>query len=144
MTETSCADPSFGINAQALAILQLLAGEDPTFADYEENRYLVTIKTFPWYNGRENGVALTVQAYSPSCLVITFGENRASDQVFVEYWVEPCEPFNQPTPTNRHTRHTERITFPAKNYGEVVSFITDVMSRYYKETRAKIFEGSHP
>ncbi len=135
MTATACADPSFGLSAQALAILQLLAGEDPTFADYEDGRYLVTIETFPWYNGKEKGVALTVQAYSQSCLIIAFGEHRASDQIFVEHWVDAEPPFNCPTPTT----HSTRDVFPARNYAAVVDHILDLMKAYYNDTKTAVF-----
>lgn len=94
----ACADLSFGLNPQAVAVATLLAGRQPDFADYDDNlhSWKVRIGTFPWYNGRERGVAFVVQKDwgSAKALCLVVAECRNSDAIFVEEW-EQVEPMNK-------------------------------------------------
>jgi len=142
---TRCADPTFGIKAQALAILQLLAGTDPTFADWDDRlrRYLITITTFPWYNGRERGACLVM---SPGpyrednpVLHIAFGEDRGSTDIFVEQWEAP-EPFNCPTLEDRgdeasEAAYEERTCFHNGEIGKAADYIIDCMIEFYAKAK---------
>lgn len=82
---------TYNINKVALAILALLEGEvDGLDGDEIETRFDTETSTF--YNGRENGICITVKHYSSARferLVIVFGENRTSDNIFVQKWTEP-------------------------------------------------------
>lgn len=140
-----CADPTFGINSQALAILQLLAGQDPIFADWnpKTGRYEVTIKTYPWYAGREKGVCLVVKPKEHNSdrkhLHIVFGEDRGTDGIFVEKW-EASEPFNCPTPENRDEKvgdeaYQNRASFPYGQIGHAVECIIKTMRDFYEATK---------
>lgn len=135
-----CADPTFGIKSQALAILQLLAGQDPTFADWDPKtgRYDISIQTFPWYNGSEKGVCLVVRAgrtrLGEPHLHIAFGECRSTDGIFVEQW-EAREPFNCPTLENRDEKvgdaaYKDRASFPCGQIGQAADFIVDCMTEF--------------
>lgn len=133
-----CADLTFGINSQALAILQLLAGQDPTFADWDGVGYGVEIQTFPWYNGREKGVCLVMKPRSykqKDLLHIAFGENRGTDGIFVETW-EAEEPFNCPTLENRDDKVGDeacknRMSFPYGQIGRAAERIVGYMAEFY-------------
>jgi hypothetical protein len=41
--------------------------------------------TFPWYNGREKGVAVRM-GMNDRVLTVTFGECRGTDDIFVDSW----------------------------------------------------------
>lgn len=87
-------DTTFGIKEQALAVLHSLSSLDLEDMTGDDG---AGIATFPWYNGRERGVCLMVaKAFlSRECLLITFGECRSSDSLFVDAWTA-ARPFNAP------------------------------------------------
>ena len=73
-------DLQLNISAAARAVLHRLSERDaPSSAFWR-------ITTWAWYNCRERGVALTVERYRVSRLVIVFGECRNSDEIFVDSW----------------------------------------------------------
>jgi len=150
-----CADPSFGLNAQALAILHFLAGMTPSFAPFDPTLgcYKVCIRTFPWYNGREMGVALIIHREAMSagpCRIIAFGESRNSDAIFVEYWEEPMSPFNGPTIENRSSAFEElagaktikRVSFNCGEVGKASDHIYDLMKTFYLEKPLRLVGGT--
>lgn len=146
-----CADPSFGLNGQALAVLQLLAYREPEFAVFDEGlrRYQVRIQTFPWYNGRERGICLMVQRdlASPSieegqdpALFLAIGECRLTDRIFVEKW-EQCYLFNGVTIEDRWKAlgdveaeevQDQRRTFTEGQIGLAADYCYDQMGEWYK------------
>lgn len=88
MNDERCADLSFELNSQALAVAQLLAGMEPDFAEYENGRYQVRIFTYPWYNGRERGIVIQMaRDFSAPVLNIAFFEHRNSDSICALEWV---------------------------------------------------------
>ncbi len=140
-----CADPTFGIKSQALAILQLLAGQDPIFANWntKTGRYEVSIKTFPWYAGREKGVCLVMGPKEHSSdrkyLHIAFGEDRGTDGIFVEKW-EAGEPFNCPTLESRDDKvgdeaYQNRASFPCGQIGQAADYIVETMRAFYEAAK---------
>lgn len=151
-----CADPTFGLNRQALAILHYLAGLPPSFARYDQDlgRYSIFIRTYPWLNGREKGVALVVfRGSGPEgpCRVIAFGEDRGSSGLFVEHWEEPVDPLNGPTVADRDllmeakeragAKTVERVDFNEGRIGEAASHIYDLMEQFYSEKTLKLIGG---
>lgn len=99
-----CADLTFGLSPQSLAILHLLARRETEFAEFSSGHYKVHIETTPWYNGLEKGVALQVYRgwkKGGPCKVIVFGECREDDQIFIEHWDQPDSPFNAPSVEQR-------------------------------------------
>lgn len=138
-----CADPSFGIKPQALAILHMLAGIDPIFADWDGKHYQVEIQTFPWYNGREAGVCLVMESgpyqKSNSLLYVAFGECRHSDRIFVEHWEAP-EPLNCPTLEARDPKvsdetYAHRQTYAFGEIGKVTRYICGLMAKHYEQAK---------
>lgn len=143
-----CADPKFGLNHQALAILAFLSGLPPSFAPYDPKtgRYDVNIQTFPWYSGLETGVALVVHrnwTAEGRCMVIAFGECRKTDQIFVEHWEEPREPPNGPTVERRDRLKglkmgAVRTTFDRGEVGAAADQVYALMERFYSEQPKKV------
>lgn len=144
----TCADPSFGLNHQALAILHFLAGLPPSFAPYDQRlgQFNVCIQTFPWYNGREQGVALVIyrgSSHAGPCQVVAFGECRGTDGIFVEWWEEPCEPLNGPNVFDRDqlmgakeqagAKTIERTSFDNGQVGAAVHHIYHLLETFYLE-----------
>jgi hypothetical protein len=85
----------YTIDPQALSILNYLRGEQ--LIDGIENCYM-SVNTSPWYNGRECGICLeTVVATGRESLIITFGEHRNSDAIFVDCWEADRSRLNPPT-----------------------------------------------
>lgn len=133
-----CADPSFGISPQALAILQLMAGTEPHFADFHDTGiggsrdFDVVIRTYPWYNGLERGAALVVQRnLLGPCLVVTFGEHSSSDHIFVDHWMLDRAPENGPRVEDVAEEGTARALFKQGRFDEVVGYTIDVMEEFY-------------
>src|SRR4051812_44060834 len=89
-TDDRLADPQMGINNQALALLHMLAGMEPSFAVYNAG-YDICISTSPLYNGRERGIVLSMHAYSVpvgKALFIFFAEGRNHDGIVIESWID--------------------------------------------------------
>lgn len=130
----TCGDRNLSINPQAHAILHILSHVEPTFSEFDEElrHFVVDIKTYAWYAGRENGVALVVRrsVAERECLVITFGEQGASDMTFVEYWTMAEFPANGPRLEDREACETTRKEFPPFEYNDVIQHITCLMSDY--------------
>lgn len=157
MSAQSIGDPTFGLRSQALAILALLSQTEAEFAEWDEefHRYRVRFNTFAWYNGREKGVAIKVrrelndpkgEAPPMPVLVVSFGEDRHSNKVFVQIWLTDSI---EGAPTveeldSRVERGTEqRWEFDPYNYGPVVRHIFTEMGRYYAAMGPK-FENVIP
>lgn len=141
MSQT-CADPSFGLKAPALAVLQLLAAEEPTFATWndEHEHYEVNIKTFPWYNGRERGICLVVfRGYgseSGGCLCVVVTECRNSDDIVIQTW-QQRHLFNQPTVLTQDQATEEDNTevsiwaFSPQQFHLVTPKVIELMGEWY-------------
>lgn len=142
--DQGCADLTFGLQPQALAIAHLLAGMVPDFADWDEesDRFDVEINTFPWYNGEEKCVCLLVwQRSRDHCLHIVFGEDRKTDALFVEHW-EDERPPNCPTLESANKDAYEgascnRELFEASEAGTVAERIFDLMAMFYADLDPK-------
>ena len=85
-------DKNFGVNPQVLAVLELLAQQEPYFAKYNDKmkEYDVTFKTYPWYNGREQGVSISMNPAwgmnGKKTLHIAIFEHRNSDRLCCLKW----------------------------------------------------------
>jgi hypothetical protein len=88
-------DPTFGIDPQARALLQVLSTEH--IGELPEGAQYLTVETYPFYNGRERWVGITVRPdivtnkagknlHGHKALHIIFGENRKSDDLCVQHW----------------------------------------------------------
>lgn len=126
------ADPTLGVGSQARAVLAMLDRE-PDFAAYNHGHYEVEILTRAWYNGRERGVSLVMYRWGyERCLVVTFGENRNSDDIFVDSWMTDVPHINGPTVENfPKEAYQDRKTFRYGQAGEAALYIYALMERTY-------------
>jgi hypothetical protein len=132
------ADSTLGISAQAYAVLALLSRMEPAdVAEYDEDHndykdYKVEISTHAWYNGRERGVCLEVRPSiaSKKALLITFGEHRNSDDIFIDSWVVETHFLNPPTVADFTDEAYEQRTLV--KYGHVAEAV-DVIRAKMKE-----------
>lgn len=149
MSQKYIADMTFGIGEQALAILQMLSRFSPDFAQYNEglNEYNIHIETRGWYNGRENGVALILfsRHYTESskddpqtAFVITFGEDRNSDTIFVDQWTMKYNsnlntmnavPLAQDFPSESYEQDRKMFKYGA--IGEAAIYIQELLKTNY-------------
>lgn len=123
-------DPKFGISSQPLAILQLLAGIEPTYANFVNGRYQIDVGTFPWYEG----VALQVlrDRDHSRALIITFAENSVSDDIEVLSWTVPLKDVRPSGPTiDDKPQDAYRALFPFGDLGRAAQHITNIMRDYY-------------
>lgn len=81
----------FGLSGQATAVLAMLS-------ELETARN-IEVQTWPWYNCRERGVCLEIRASlgAESAMLITFGECRNSDHIFIDSWIHKGWFLNPPT-----------------------------------------------
>lgn len=127
-------DPTFGIGAQPLAILQLLADIEPTYADFSHGRYQIAVETFPWYGG----VALQVfkDPYPRQALIIAFTENNISDRIEVLHWLIPLEAARSSGPTiDDKPEGVSRRVFPFGDLAAAIPYITGLMQHYYETAK---------
>ena len=130
------------INIVALSILALLDGEvpiphDTNWPDDYNDQFHIETSTF--YNGRENGICLTVKSFRfyKESLVIVFGENRNSDSIFVTTWLQNvgfnppqvCDLTDEAYETRRYFRYD--AIYPATNY------IQELIIKYAKSLLPK-------
>ena len=103
MTQT-IGDPTFGLNAQALAVLAMLAQMEPDFAPFNDAtmHYDCRIRTFPMYGGRERGFCLVVErgefgeGLDNQALHIFVCEARSSDNIRIMNWRAPTATYKEP------------------------------------------------
>ena len=138
-----CADTTLRLNAKAWAVLHLLAEMPPEFAAWDEKlrEYRVELKTFPWFNGRERGMVLTLQhnVIPEKALHVAFAECRGGEEIFVEVW-EDKAPFNAPTvgtcdPDTRDEAYRNRELF--QHAEEAARYAYDAMAEYYEKGKVE-------
>jgi hypothetical protein len=123
------ADVNLNLNAQALAVLHLLADRDASDIKIDFTH------TYAWYNGRERGVCLVVQPPHTRCepcegLHIAFAEHRNSDSIVVYTWfalhggTEAPTPGQMPSSAWDEARH-----FKYGAAGEAANWIFDRIKR---------------
>lgn len=102
MTSSKLIDPTLGINSQAKKIAKLLSKQKlEDIPGYPEGQY-ITAQTAAWYNGRERGISLKLSHYGVNAgierpyLIITFGEHRVSDGIFIDHWTTTTPDINPP------------------------------------------------
>jgi len=132
MKKIKIGDLSFGIDKQALAILSILSDIEINVKDDYNNK--IYIETYPWYNGRENGVCIKVDNFwEDEILLITFGEHRSSDSIFVDVWkVEELANYSSPTLDDLPNKVHRKI-FDCWDVRSVVEYIISKIEKFLKE-----------
>ena len=125
-------DPFLNINAQALAVLALVTDES---WGCPIPKGLAYVQTHGWYNGRERGVSLMVKPFHGSgCLIVTFGECRGGDSIFVDSWTMDLAPFNGPTePDFPDAAYRARRYAKPYNAGEAADIIREIVAAWVPE-----------
>lgn len=121
------ADSGLNLNAQALAVLAILANLEPGFdgEDYDST-------SSAWYNGRERGVCLVIRRWgAEKCLCIVFGECRSSDSLFIETWTHKGHFMNPPRIEDRPEKaYQSRETVAFGRIDLVVSKIVNMVEKF--------------
>lgn len=120
------------INAQAMAILHLLSSHEVADVgahyDIPSQTYTYQADVSAWYNGRERGICLIVREsfLSTRCLILTFGEARSSDAIFIDAWEHEGRFLNPPTVADfSDEAYADRRSVPNGEIGTAVNVILD-------------------
>lgn len=136
-------DPTFGVQPQAIAVAHLLSlYESSIFEDCEaETIERVEFRTYPYYNGRERGIALVITDWIGSKgLIINFGENRNSDSIFVAH-LEAKTPYNCPSVaegTITEEAYQSRKYFAYNEGYKAADYITGLVKKYVETVNKQI------
>lgn len=135
MRSNKLADPTFGLNKQAIAVLALLSGMEPEWAErssYFDN-YQAETWTHTWFNGSERGFALTYWHSDERALIIVCAEQRGEHNgmeehngLFLEWWINHIprgeavlrngpERSDRPAAAYHHRLHCRTVNSTAKH-----------------------------
>jgi hypothetical protein len=92
------------------------------------------ISTAAWYNGREEGISLSTYSKSSSYgrLLVTFGEARNSDSIFVDAWKVDYSDINPPTVKDfNEEAYKNRAYFGYDETYKAALHIHKVIENYY-------------
>jgi len=128
-------DLTFNIHPVALAIANLIyINLDDEISD--EDKFIVTVNTTAWYNGRERGICLSIYDIQFKGIFIVFGENRSSDNIFVDV----CKYKGSINPPQwedlTDAAYNKRKFFSYNQIYEATEYIQDII----KETALKIIK----
>ena len=120
-------DYKLGVHPLAWAIYNLV---DINTSDVRGRSYW---KTTAWYNGRECGICIVVPAaggsVAPRALVITFGECRNIDNIFVDTWTMP-ENINPPTVNDYpEEAYQRRRTFNRSEVDSAAKYVGSLLKK---------------
>jgi len=125
---------SLNINYQAEAVRVALAG---MYEGYLQDSSDIMVETNQFLNGRERGYCLSVTSVSKSgrnTLLVSFGECRSSDRIFVQHVEVPqgaLSLFNGPTLEHFPTESYQgRCGFPEGEVGNVARYIFDLIKEF--------------
>lgn len=140
MSREYIADVRMGIRGPALAVLALLAETEPEFEgnwDAERHSYSADIHTAAWYDGRERGVCVYARN-ATSTLYVTFGQNRSSDDIFVDNWVVSGPPsINPPTPREKPDQsYADRVYFKVGRIGDAADKVVALLKEFLEKRDA--------
>lgn len=131
---TKMIDSTFGLSRPARTLMTLLDRE-PTFLETQESVDTVRFMTYPWYNGRERGVALVMyhsRTFAPSCVVV-FGEERRSDAIFVDTWATE-HPFDPPSVEDFTDEvYAKRVAFGPSQLHQAEQHIIKTLEAFYRD-----------
>ena len=87
--ENTMFDNTFGLNKQALAVGSLLSGNDPDFAEWDGNQYLVEFESNTYKNGRERGIIIKMShphRIHETCYNVAVFEGRNHDGLIAVFF----------------------------------------------------------
>jgi len=121
---------NFEVSQQAVAVLAYLMG-DWYIEDVNTYTYC---HTAAWYNGRERGFSITVSMLRNENLIVTFGECRNSDGIFVDHWQGKPD-INPPTVQDFSDEiYARRKYFNWGDAAKAADYVRDLIEQYIKES----------
>ena len=87
--ENQMFDNTFGLNKQALAVGSLLSGNDPDFAEWNGDQYLVEFESNAYKNGRERGIIIKMNhphKKFEKCYNVAVFEHRVCDGIIAVFF----------------------------------------------------------
>lgn len=121
-------DTQLNVYPVAFAVLNLINTFDIEVNNNPPDGYEIT--TSAWYNGRERGISVVKYSYKDrDSLVITFGETRNSDSIFVDSWVVENQGFlNPPTVSDfPDEAYARRKSFKYDQHWDAAKYIVDLL-----------------
>ena len=129
---------ALGLQPQAVALLALLSGREWCFEVPDESD-LVDVNSYAWYNGREKCVLLVIKDWSiknPQYqLFIVFGENRSSDNLFIDCWCGEHNSINPPRHESMpEEAYNRRRSFGYAEFDAAESYILELIKDFVRHT----------
>lgn len=139
---------NFGIDAQAMAVFNMLLDR----LTEELTNYDVRVDFAPWYNGRERAIVLWVGSrlgFEPEQITFVFGEQRSSDNIFVDTWKTVDARYSYHNVPNHGMNEYEaayenRRSFGYGAAGKASVFIFEAIEKFAKSFKMKEMVGNNP
>jgi hypothetical protein len=89
----------------------------------------ISVRTYPFYNGRERSIALVIGTlFSKTQIVIVFGENRNSDNLFVDTFTQERDIYSEPRLSDFSDKaYKDRKFFRYDEFGTAAKFIEELI-----------------
>lgn len=123
-------DVNLNLQDQSVQIGKLLARVDFTQIKGYGKAAHARVETSAWYNGRERGIALTLNAFNRPTFVIAFSECRNSDSIVIDNWCPEAQHFLNPPTIADFTDdayYKRRKSVPCEEYAEAVIVIISLI-----------------
>ena len=128
---SGCADTTLSMNAEAWAVLHLLAAKSPDFAEFKNGKYKIDIMTTAWYGQRERGFCLKMHpelaAFGRNVLHVCCARHRNNDDLTIWYWMSSKT--DRAEPVYELPDHARNIV--VKTVQDAVNSIYGILSRDY-------------
>jgi len=137
-------DLTFGVRSQALSVLYYMKDYVPDFAEFKDGWYRgVDFTTKPWYNGREDGIVISMCLDYGQSIHIAFFEHRNGDSIHCLRWETKSNYWNHPLEDPNifdvayggGNKHDTTISFPCGAVDECATWIYDELERFYIESQ---------
>ncbi len=130
-------DTTLGIGHQSLGVLQYLANMAPDFATYKNGWYDVMITTRPWYNGREQGIVVSMSKSgfgTGGYIHVAVFEHRSGDNIVTLKWETEQNYYN--SPNESETLFEDAYAGDIKNFdygqvGECARYVYEALEASY-------------
>jgi len=125
-------DPTFGVSQKAIVIANLINADIVEIPEDSSTSFY--IKTSPFYNGRENGICISIKNLLSDIeqFNVVFGEHRNSDSIFLDKFAKNT--FNNPTLSDfTEEDYKNREMFSPDGYVAVAEKVKDLLNSYIAE-----------
>jgi len=143
MTNNTITDRTYGVKQQERLVLEYLSDRNPDFAEHKDSFNLVDFTTYPWYNGREKGIVITMSpefGSSDKYLHIAIFEHRNSDELCCLKWETKRPYWNHPlededifqTAYKGKGKFDTDASFPYMSIRECGEWVYEEFASFYK------------